>query len=267
MLNTQPTSGRNARRAYSRGTIVIVLAALVVGAGLMIDTKLRQSHAQDASRRASSADFASFGAHNNAASGVGGLWSQPGSGGQESRSVSRSPDPVLLAAALRDLKLVTVRIDHQVVARAGTESWRGDVRAEVTGTATSLYGVDLSALNAQSISVGALTGEVRVRVPPPMRLATEIATPGEQLTSSVQVGWGRLRDVAGEFYLGQARARLHEAARSQALSTEQREEVRILSREQVARLVSAIVRGASESKASARDPVVAVEFDEPEVGP
>lgn len=178
------------------------------------------------------------------------------------------PDPLVLAAALRELKLVTVRIDHHVVARAGTESWRGDVQAEVSGTATSFYGVDLSTLNAESISVGMLTGEILVRVPPPVRLATEIATPGEQLSSSVKVGWGRLRDVAGEFYLGQARARLHEAARSQALSAEQHEEVRTLSREQVSRLVSAIVRGAGGAGgAGSREPLVTVEFEEREVGP
>lgn len=249
------TQGRRGEDRSGRGSIVIVLLAALVGVGLVIDAKVRRSNAAEDTRRALSAGS---GGDPTDLGGGDGIRSAPGTGVE-----APSLQPALLAATLRDLRLVTVRIDHTVVAQAGIESWRGDVRAEVSGNATSLYGVDLSLLKEGDIEIHALTGEVTVRVPAPARIATEISTPAAQLSSQVQVGWGRLRDVAGEYYLGVARSRLHEAAREQALSPEQREQVRSLSREQVGRLVSAIVNA---SHRSGSDRQVHVEFIETEVG-
>lgn len=146
-----------------------------------------------------------------------------------------------LATALRELKLVTVRIDHSVTALAADESWRGNVSATVTGNATTLFGVDLSKLEVVSSLGGPLGGEVSVRVPRPVRIATEITSPADDLGGDVRVGWGRFRGVSGEYYLGLARARLHEAAREQMLSKEQRERVEKMSLEQVEKLVRAVV--------------------------
>lgn len=151
------------------------------------------------------------------------------------------PSPALVVSTLRQLKLVTVRLDSAVASQVEDESWRGDVSARVTATATTLYGVDLSALNDSALRYNPLSATYTITLPAPQRIATEIITGADDQRAEVVVGWGRLRDVAGEYYLGLARARLHETARDQALSPDQRALVERLSREQVAALLTALL--------------------------
>ena len=205
---------------HRKPLMFVGVLALLVGLGVALDARIRDS----AAKSALSAPL-------------------PGPRGAIASETPPSPPPQpgLLAATLRDLRLVTVRVEHQVSASAASESWRGDVQASVSAAAVTLFGVDLTALTEDDIRVNALTGRVRLRVTRPARIATEITTPASMQQTQVNVGWGRLRDVAGEYYLGLARARLHEAARAQALSPMQIAEVESLSREQVSRLVRAIL--------------------------
>lgn len=216
------------RRAWKRWGVVGILA-LLVGVSVAVSERMREQRILR-------------GAHAK------GSFGQNASENDSLRDEKRrNVNAVMLAATLRDLRLVTVRMDHAVTATAVTESWRGDVQANVSAMATTLFGVDLSRLRDEDIRVNALTGTVTVRLPLPERIATEIQTPADEQAIDVRVGWARLRDVAGEYYLGQARARLHEAARAQLLSPSQRMEVERLTREQVAKLVRALGAGGIET--------------------
>lgn len=167
-----------------------------------------------------------------------------------------------IARSLRAMKLVTVEIQTSVRSRKLDESWRGDVAASVTAPARLLYGCDLSGVGddsgsdrAASLRPNILTGGYTLRVPRPTRIAAEIA--GDQERHDVSVGWGRFRDLGGEYQLGLARAALYEQARLLQLSDQQRAEVEKTTREQL----TALVRGF----AAAGDPVaVNIEFfDQP----
>lgn len=206
----RPTTSR------ARNRVIAIFFILFVGLSVALSVRLRESRAIDALNHPTPT-------------------TQPGA-----PSTPPHTQPALLAATLRDLRLVTVRIDHLVTTSAASSSWRGGVLASVSANATTLFGVDLSRLADSDISVNPLTGAVSIRVPEPARIATEITTPADQQSTKVDVGWARLRDISGEYYLGLARARLHEAAREQLLSDDQRAQVRALSREQLARLVRAL---------------------------
>jgi hypothetical protein len=144
-----------------------------------------------------------------------------------------------VAAAIRSMQLVTVEIHTRVTAMVEHDSWRGDVAARVEAPARLLYGADLSGLESSRVSLSPLGGAYIVRIPLPMRIATEVCAQDEEI--DVQVGWLRLRSRAGEFYLGLARRNLHERARELALSPEQAMMVRETTRRQVEALVRRIV--------------------------
>lgn len=180
---------------------------------------------------------------------------------------ARIPGPAPIgeiARSLRAMKLVTVEIQTQVESVRVDGSWRGDVAASVVAPARLLYGCDLSGIagpvskdgaeNARGRAVllpNMLTGGYTLRVPRPMRIATEVE--GDRESAKVDVGWGRFRDVAGEYQLGLARAGLYPMARSLRLSDQQAAEVEQTTREQLV----ALVRGLSGLGSAAR---VQVEF-------
>jgi hypothetical protein len=141
--------------------------------------------------------------------------------------------------AVRSMKLVTVEIETRVTATIEHESWRGDVAARVEAPAKLMYGADLSRLKASSVAFSPVARAYIVRIPPPVRVATEVCAEDEAI--DVQVGWMRLRSRAGEFYLGLARRSLNERARELALSREQQQMVRDATKQQVEALVRKIV--------------------------
>jgi hypothetical protein len=157
-----------------------------------------------------------------------------------------APRPLADTARLiRDLKLVTVEIRTTVDSQRTDQSWRGDVHATVSAPVRLLYGCDLSAVVADADSSAAawlrpnlLTGGYTLRVPRPERIAAEID--GQAQHTDVRVGWGRFRDLAGEYHLGQARAGLHEAARRLEPTPAQRRQIEQMTREQLVALVRAI---------------------------
>ncbi|MCC6660125.1 MAG: DUF4230 domain-containing protein [Phycisphaerales bacterium] len=141
-----------------------------------------------------------------------------------------------LAAAL---KLVTVEVETTATAERTSESWRGDVKATVAAPTRLLFGTDLSGLDVTRVVLSPLTGAYLVRVPPPSRIATEVD--GGQEETRVEVGWGRTRSIAGEYWLGQARKGLYDEARRLAISPEDAVRVRATTRRQVAALMQKIV--------------------------
>jgi hypothetical protein len=144
-----------------------------------------------------------------------------------------------VARVLRSLKLVTVEITTSIDAQSVDQSWRGDVLARVRAPVKLYYGVDLARLDEHAVRQNPLTGGIELRVPTPTRLAVEVF--GQNERTNVRVGGLRLRDVAGEYHLGLARAGLYERARALVLSDEQQRALEHTTREQVAALLRAIV--------------------------
>ncbi|MCC6321282.1 MAG: hypothetical protein IT438_07590 [Phycisphaerales bacterium] len=145
-----------------------------------------------------------------------------------------------VARALRTLKIVTVDLHTVVESSRLDPSWRGDVSATVSAPARLLYGCDLSRISetpsdGTGLRRNALTGEYTLTVPRPVRIATEVE--GDRETHDVSVGWGRFRDLSGEFQLGLARAALHHQARLMRLTPAQQREIETITREQLTTLV------------------------------
>ncbi len=147
------------------------------------------------------------------------------------------PKIVEITRLVRTLKIVTVEIETSVTSATHHDSWRGDVAASVRAPVRYFYGTDLGD-PAATVRRDALTGVYVFRLPPPRRLATQVYTGQEQ--SDVDVGWGRLRDRAGEYYLGLARVGLADEAARAPLSSKDAAEVERLTREQLENLVRVI---------------------------
>lgn len=141
------------------------------------------------------------------------------------------PPPARVLATLRQMKLVTAKLNTVVATASTDQSWRGDVRAVVTAPAALLYGVDLAKLEPTSVRFGPLSGTYVVQLPPPERIATEVFPTQEQ--ADVDVGWLRTRRGAGEYHLGLARRQLADDARALRLSPADEQQVRAITREQV----------------------------------
>lgn len=163
------------------------------------------------------------------------------------------PRPLVdVATAVKALKLVTVEIETEVTATMEDESWRGDISAKVTAPARLSYGTDLSQLDVQAVGFSPVTRSYVLRIPRPMRVATEVWSDRERL--EVSTGWLRLRSRAGEFYLGLARKNLAERARAMELREEDAEKVARVTLEQVEMLAKKLIGD---------DAKVIVEYAEP----
>lgn len=147
--------------------------------------------------------------------------------------------------ALEAMSLVTVILETKVTASASDESWRGNVSATVTVPVRLMFGTDLAKARVDVQNLSPITRTYRVTCPTPERLATELFTGRE--TADVQLGWMRFRTRAGEYYLGQARTRLTEAAASMRLSADDARRVRAHTRERVLALVR-LVLGDDEAR-------------------
>jgi hypothetical protein len=153
-------------------------------------------------------------------------------------------DPLQVLSLARSMKLVTVEIVSSITVKREDDSWRGDIEASVKTPVRLHYGIDLSKLEPESIAIGSPVdgvGVLVVRVPRPTRVAAEIIA-GEEVTS-VDVGWGRTRSRAGEYYLGLARRDLPEELQKLTLTAEQQKQVDRESLERVHELITRIVGG------------------------
>ncbi len=147
--------------------------------------------------------------------------------------------PAQICSTVRALKLVTVELTTTVTSRSADQNWRGDVAAAVQAPVKLSYGTDLSGLTEGGVSVSPLVNSCVIRVPAPSRIATEVL--GQSETTKVDVGWGRFRSMAGEYYLGIARRDLYEQARAMSLPPADSQRVRDLTREQVAKLARSML--------------------------
>lgn len=148
-------------------------------------------------------------------------------------------------ATTRALKLVTVTIDSRVRTQVRDEQWRGTASAVVEAPVRYVYGVDLSRLAPDAFHVGKLLGIYEIRIPHPIRIATEVdgTHPVEEI---VEVTGTRFRSRAGEYYLGLARKELYEQARKNALPKETMDDIETKTREQVEDLVRRFVGPSAE---------------------
>lgn len=160
-----------------------------------------------------------------------------------------------VAELLRSLKLVTVEVRTSVESSRLDESWRGDVRVNITAPVRLYYGCDLSGVVGDvpastgrrdrpaeaSLRPNILNDGYTLRVPRPVRLAAEVV--GDDQQTSVQVGWGRFRDLAGEYQLGLARSGLYSEAHALRLTPEQQRDVEQATRQQLVGLVRAFAAG------------------------
>ncbi len=140
----------------------------------------------------------------------------------------------------RALKLVTVVVDSRVRAEMSAESWRGNVSAVVEAPVRYVYGVDLSDLQPDAFHTGQVLGAYDIVIPPPTLIAVEVdgSNPVDEV---VEVSGTRFRSRAGEYYLGLARKKIYDQARTNVLPPERLKEMRETTKEQVEDLVSRFV--------------------------
>ncbi|MBN8645296.1 MAG: hypothetical protein J0L61_08685 [Planctomycetes bacterium] len=154
-------------------------------------------------------------------------------------AASGAPRPEInVHRAVTMASLITVALDTSVTAQSADSSWRGDVSASVSAPVRVYFGTDLSNLEESAVRVDPFGGAMVVMVPRPRRLATEVL--GESERSEVNVGWARLRSVAGEYRLGLARKGLYQAAREMTLTPADAELVQRATRDRVEALVKAV---------------------------
>jgi len=148
-----------------------------------------------------------------------------------------------VARTVAKMELVTAEVQTTVSTHIAHENWRGIATASVEAPARLLYGVDLSTVNVQDVGFSPATSAYIMRIPPPRRIATEVC--GGDETFNVQVGWARLRSIAGEYYLGLARKSLYDRAREMMLSPEDARIVRETTMKQVEAAVRRLVGGSA----------------------
>ncbi len=144
----------------------------------------------------------------------------------------------MVSRAVRASRLVTIVLETTVTAQAVSTSWRGDAVASVRAPVRLFFGTDLSNLSEGAVRTDPFGGAIVVSIPRPSRLATEVLGEGER--TEVSVGWLRLRSIAGEYQLGQARKGLYEAARAMTLRDADARLVEDATRDQVIALVKAV---------------------------
>ncbi len=153
-------------------------------------------------------------------------------------------NPAQVLTLARSMKLVTVELVTSITVKRSDDSWRGDIEASVKTPVRLHYGIDLSKLDPEAVAIGSPVdgvGVLVVRVPRPSRVAAEIVA-GEEVTE-VDVGWGRTRSRAGEYYLGLARRDLPEELKMLSLTPEQQKQVDRESLERVHEMMTRIVGG------------------------
>jgi hypothetical protein len=163
----------------------------------------------------------------------------PAPAGAQTPPADAPPPALRVGELLKTLRLVTVQLDTTVSAQSADDSWRGRIEARVTAPARLHFGVDLAHPDARVV-VDPLTGGLTLAVPEPTLLAAEITGPAAPV---VDVGWARLRDRGGEFHAGQARDKLHDAARRTPLSPVDAERVAAGARDQLVALARLFAGG------------------------
>lgn len=168
---------------------------------------------------------------------------------------ARRPQVAEIDRALEAMSLITVILESRVTSTVKDESWRGNVDAMVTVPVRLFFGTDLDRARVSVTELSPLARTYRITVPPPRRLATELITDRE--SANVDLGWLRFRTRAGEYFLGQARRQLSEAAAAMTIDESQALRVRDETRTRLVRLVTLVLGEQEAARAQVR-----VDFDD-----
>lgn len=142
-------------------------------------------------------------------------------------------------AGIRALKLVTTAIHTAATKTERSENWRGTAAATVTAPVTLLYGVDLDQLGEREIAPDFLPNTLRVRLPRPTRIATQVDM--EARTEEVTVTGLRFRTRSGEYLLGLARAGVQRAAEELVLAPDEQQKLAAAALERVHGMIQRFV--------------------------
>ncbi len=149
------------------------------------------------------------------------------------------PGSDAIATRIAAMKLVTVELRTHVHSEVTQSGLFGGVAAAVTIPVRLLYGTDLARIDPTRVRLGPDGGVCVVRVPPPARIAVELDTFSE--VASVERSWLAAWNKSGELSLAEARARAMLDAQRITPQQSERTDIRLRTREQVAKLVSAII--------------------------
>ena len=155
--------------------------------------------------------------------------------------VAESHPPVAEVARLaREMKLVTVTVDSTVKATRRDERWRGTASATVEAPVRHSYGVDLSGLTDGAFEYDYVRRGYVVTLPAPKRIASEVdgAHPKRE---EIAVTGTRFKKLSGMEQLHAAHKAMYDEAIQQQLPAKRRDEVRQITREQVAAALGAVV--------------------------
>src|SRR5688500_4011809 len=153
--------------------------------------------------------------------------------------VAESHPPVAEVARLaREMKLVTVTVDSTVKATRRDERWRGTASATVEAPVRHSYGVDLSGLTDGAFEYDYVRRGYVVTLPAPKRIASEVdgAHPKRE---EIAVTGTRFKKLSGMEQLHAAHKAIYDEAVRQQLPKDRGEEVRRVTREQVAAALGA----------------------------
>jgi len=166
--------------------------------------------------------------------------------------VEVAPPVAEVARLAREMKLITVSVDSTVRATRRDERWRGTAAATVEAPVRHSYGVDLSGLADGAFEYNYLTRGYVVTLPAPRRIASEVDG-GHPTREEIAVTGTRFKKLAGMEQLHAAHKAIYDEAVRQQLPKDRGEEVRRVTREQVAAALGAIVGGDYEVRVKFED--------------
>lgn len=166
--------------------------------------------------------------------------------------VETAPPIAEVARLAREMKLITVTVDSTVKATRRDQRWRGTAAATVEAPVRHSYGVDLAGLTDGAFKYDYLRRGYVVTLPPPKRIASEVdgSHPTRQ---EISVTGTRFKKLSGMEQLHEAHKAIYSEALKQQLPKDRREEVRRVTREQVAAALGAIVGGDYEVRVKFED--------------
>ena len=154
-----------------------------------------------------------------------------------------------VADAVRTLKLVTWQFETTISAQSVSDKWYGDAVARVRAPVRYQYGVDLERLRHEDVLLGSDGASYVFLVPPPERIAVEVDV--AKLEQELRVSGARWRSQNGD-RVDSARTKLAAVAEKVELSPGDEKRLREVSREQLERHLSNVVKPGGEARVIVR---------------
>jgi hypothetical protein len=145
-----------------------------------------------------------------------------------------------VARVTREAKIITLSVDATVRATIRDDRWRGNASATVEAPVKYSFGVDLKNIDDSAFRYDYLTRSYVVTLPPPTRIAVEVdgAHPVREV---IDVSGTRFKALAGREQLIKAQKAIYDEAHRAALPPDQRQQVRDGTRQQLTKIVTAVV--------------------------